>query len=320
MPLLVVATRQAGLVATRQCDEAGLDKYGRHRLVAARRASVATRGVLDLRTELGRRGMAERDGPDRRRHRAAYLALLAHGPHAFAVGQCALALLGAQGLPLRIRPEVGLPRAAARSPRDGIVVRRFAGPVPTVVMGGFLVAAPVWALAQGIRDLDRDRAVAVLDSAVQRRLILPDEVRDVADLVRDMHGGRHVRAWCALVDGRSQSPLETRARLQCIDAGIPPDDLQVPIRDARGRVVARGDLGWHLQDDRWLIAEIDGAGPHGTPEALFLDRERQNAVVVTGRVDMLRFTAEDIARTVLPVAVRAHLAQDDLRSLRRSAV
>jgi hypothetical protein len=311
--LLVLASGQSGLVSSAQCDEHDLDRHRRHRLVAAGRASRATQGVLDVAGLVDAAGLTLPRGPDHVRRRAAHSALLAFGPGAVAVGQCALALLGIQGLPSTIRPEVGLPGGSARRARDGIVVRRFRVATPTVRRGGFRVMAPTQALAQSVRELRRDCGVAVLDSAVQQRLIRADELDAVLDAARDRVGAARVRTALALVDGRAQSPLETFARLQCVDAGLPPDDLQVPVRDATGRIVARGDLGWRLRRGRWLLVEIDGAGPHSTPEALFADRARQNAVVATGRADVLRFTARDLAeRGLLPAAVTAHRHRDDL--------
>jgi hypothetical protein len=319
MPLLVLAAGQAGLASARQCDADGFDKCRRHRLVSSARASYPTRGVLDLAPVLRSAGMLGSDGPDHRRRRAACLALLAYGRAAIAVGPCALVMLGVRGLPRDVRPEVAVLGGSSRPGRDGIVVRRFAGPIPTVRRGAFAVATPVCALAQAVRELDRDHAVAVIDSALSLGLVHERQLDDVARLMRGRRGARRSSAWLVLADGRSQSPLETRARLQCLDVGIPPDELQVPICDARGRVVARGDLGWRLRHGRWLIAEIDGAGPHSEPEALYVDRSRQNAIVATGRAILLRFTAADVAGGRVGVAVTAHLALESLRELDGSA-
>lgn len=313
-PLLALARRQEGLVSTRQCARTGLDKGRRRRLVASGRAAVPTFGVVDLSPLLTETGRPLGEGPVDLRRRSACLALLAHGPHATAVGACALALLGVQGLPRAIRPEVMLPARSGRRRRDGIVVRRFDDSMPTLELGEFSVAAPTWALAQAICELDRDHAVAVLDSALQHRWIPHSELGEVRRLTRGRRGAARLRSWWELVDGRAQSPLETRARLRCVDAGIAPDDLQVPVLDARGRVIARGDLGWRLSRGRWLVAEIDGAGPHGTPEAIYADRIRQNAVVATGMVDMLRFTAADLPARLVPT-VAAHLALDRANAL-----
>ena len=166
---------------------------------------------------------------------------------------------------------------------------------------------PVTALAQAVCELDREHAVCVLDSAVQRGLVRPEEVDDVQRRTRGRRGSRRTAAWWDLVDGRSQSPWETRARLQCHDAGVGPHDLQAPVRDRAGRVVARGDLGWWLDDGRWLVAEIDGAGPHGTLEALHRDRARQNAMVEAGAV-VLRFTVADVRAGRVATTVARHLS------------
>lgn len=313
LPLLALAARQEGLASVAQCDEHGLDRHRRRRLVVAGRAASPTPGVLDLSGPLVAAGLSLPAGPDHRRRRAALVALLAYGPTAVAVGQCALALLGVQGLPTTIRPEVALPDGSARRTRDGVVVRRYRPPAPTVRVDGFEVEAPVAALAHAVRELGRDRGVAVLDSALALRLIGADALGDVSLAARGRRGAGRVAAALGLVDGRAQSPLETFARIQCVDAGIPPDGLQVPVRDASGRIVARGDLGWRLRRGRWLLVEIDGAGPHGSPDALFADRARQNAVLASGRAVMLRYTAGDLAnRGLVPAAVAAHLRQDDL--------
>lgn len=315
LSLLVVANRQAGLVSTTQCEDAGLDRDRRHRLVRDGRAVAATRRVLDLEPALTAEDFPHEPSQDRRRRRAAFLALLAHGPDAIAVGQCALALHGIQGLPLAIRPEVALPTGRGRAARDGLVVRRFSGDIPTVAIAGFRVAEPRWALAEALCEMTRDHAVAVLDSAIQLGALRETELSAIRRLTRGRRGAARLHDWWALVDGRAQSPLETFARLCCVDAGLPPDDLQVPLRDRAGRIVARGDLGWHLSERRWLIAEIDGAGPHSGPDALYEDRRRQNAVVATGMVDMLRFTAKDLAASgSFAATIRAHLAQDALRA------
>ena len=109
------------------------------------------------------------------------------------------------------------------------------------------------------------------------------------------------------MDRRAESPLETFARLECVDAGVPPDDL-VEIRSSRGHLLGRGDLGWRLPHGRWLIAEIDGREFHERPDALLRDRSRQNALVSSGRVDILRFTATDLStRAIVPSTVRTAL-------------
>ncbi|UCN13763.1 hypothetical protein LFM56_12725 [Cellulomonas iranensis] len=244
-------------------------------------------------------------GHDHRRRRAAWTALLALGPErAVAVGACALALHGVEGLPRTIRPEAALPVVGGRHHRGDARVRRFrTGDV--VVVRGARAVRPELALAQAVCELSREHAVGVLDSAVRRGLVAPD-LACVRALARGRRGAARLARWWELVDGRADSPLETRARLQCVDAGLAPDELQVPVRDADGRVVARGDLGWWTPEGRLVVVEIDGAGPHATPAALYRDRERQNAIVATGAL-LLRFTADDVAAGRVARTLARHL-------------
>ncbi len=308
--LIRTARRQEGLLAAQQCDAAGV---GADRRASLRRAGLllpVAWGVHDAGPSCRSAGDdGSYPGPsahpdDHRRRRTAWHALLAAGPRAVATGPCALALLGVHGLPARIRPEVAMADGTHRTPQ-GVRVRCV---MPRSVhrVRGALVVDPVTALAQAVCELDRDHAVSVLDSAVQRSLVGPDQVGEVRDLARGRRGSRRAAGWWDLVDGRAESPLETRARLQCRDAGVAPDDLQVPVRGADGSVVARGDLGWWLGDGRLLVAEIDGAGPHSTPQALYRDRSRQNAVVATGAL-LLRFTATDIRTRRVAPTVSGHL-------------
>jgi len=268
-----------------------------------------TRGVYDA-AALLRAGGWPAAGPedlDAARRRTAWTGLLGFGPSAIAVGPSALALLDVQGLPRSVPAQVALPGGRHARSRDGLRVRCFDQGMALWQCRGRLVAAPAWALAQAVCELDRRHAVAVLDSALHLGLVA--DVEEVRRLSVGRRGAARTRSWWDLVDGRADSPLETDARLQCLDAGIEPDDLQVIVRDDAGRVLARGDLGWRLPRGRWLVAEIDGRGPHSQPDALYGDRSRQNAIVATGRVDVLRFTARDLARDQLAPTVRAVLSR-----------
>lgn len=301
--LVALALSQEGLLSAVQCEKSGVGRGHRASMVRSGRLEHLQRGVYDAAPSLGGRPVGA--GPDGHRRRTAWRGLLSAGPDAVAVGCAALALLRVEGLPADVRPEVSMPGGCHRRPRDPVVVRSYDAGMEVVRVGGARVAAPVWALAQAVTGLDREHAVAVLDSALHRRL-LPGGVADVDAVLRGRRGAARARPWLALADGRAQSPLETWARLECTDAGVPPHELQVAVRDGRGRVVARGDLGWWRTDGRLLVVEMDGVGVHGLPAALFADRARQNAVV-RADVDVLRFTARDLRTGAVPAAVRAYL-------------
>ncbi|MBU4214465.1 MAG: endonuclease domain-containing protein [Actinobacteria bacterium] len=179
--------------------------------------------------------------------------------------------------------------------------------MPLVRYRGRHLADPHWALAQAVCELDRRHGIAILDSALQLGLV--ETLHQVRRIVAGRRDAARTRTWWGLVDGRAESPLETEARLQCHDAGMGPDDLQVLVHDDSGRVLARGDLGWRLPNGRWLLVEIDGARPHTQPAALYTDRRRQNAIISTGRFDVLRFTARDLVNHQVVPTIQSFLSR-----------
>jgi hypothetical protein len=290
--LLELAARQEGLLTTAQCETAGMDGWWLGRMLAQARWVRVTSGVYDTDPV----PVDDRDRPDRfdhRRRRAAWIGMLAYGPLAVAVGQSALALHAVQGLPVHVRPEVVAPNATARRARDGIVVRQYSD-VPTTPFGDRRIATVLHALAQAVPTLDRRHAVAVLDSAVRLGKISRANVETAHDLARGHRGVELTHDWWCLVDGRAESPLETFARLECVDAGVPPDDLQREFFGPAGDFLGRADLAWRLPDGRWLVLEVDGVEVHESPDALFHDRARQNRLVADGGVLLLRTTAKEL--------------------------
>jgi len=304
--LLRRARLQEGLVTTSQCELHGVGSGRLVRLVRQCRWIRVTSGVYDTDpTPVPHR--ARPDVHDHGRRRAAWLGMLAYGAGAVAVGPTALALHGVKGLPLDIRPEVMIAGGDVRRPRDGILVRRYDGALPTVRHAGDRdIVTVLHALAQSVPALDRRHAVAVLDNAVHEGLITRAEVEVAHDLARGRRGVERTHEWWGLVDGRAESPLETFARLECIDSGVPPDELQRVFLGPSGKFLGRADLAWRIPDGRWVLLEVDGADVHSLPAALFHDRERQNRLVAEHGVLLLRATAKDLA---LPGKVGAEVAQ-----------
>ena len=158
--------------------------------------------------------------------------------------------------------------------------------------GSWRIAKIEHALAQALPGLPRDHAVAVLSSALNTRKLDRAGLAKVRQLLRRRRDAGPVLGWLDLADGNDESPAETFARLSCIDHGVPPDRVQV-VFHKDGRFLARCDLGWILRDGRWLVVEIDGIGPHSTQEALVKDAPRQNRLLATERIVLLRFKPAD---------------------------
>lgn len=125
-------------------------------------------------------------------------------------------------------------------------------------------------------------------------------------LIAGRRGAVAARDWIGQSDGRAESPLETRARLRCADAGVAPDELQSVIRGANGAVLGRADMLWRRAR---VIGEADGEQVHGRPEAVFRDRHRQNDLANAGYT-VLRFTWSDtLVPDRIPAVVRRALAR-----------
>ncbi|MFC8799065.1 type IV toxin-antitoxin system AbiEi family antitoxin domain-containing protein [Promicromonospora sp. NPDC057138] len=281
--------RQQGLLTNRQCDEFGISRQTRSRLVQQDRWRRPLRGVYDT-DPVPLEARVRDDWFTHAERWRTWLALLSHGPETIAVGTGALVLHGVQGLPRDFEPEVAMPDGSWRASRFG-TVRQYTS-FPTIQIGDRDVARIDHALAQGLPGLPRDNVLAVLDDVARRRAMTPARLAAVHDLLRGRPGAAHVHDLFPLVDKRSESTAESSVRLSFHDNGIPPDDIQVRIT-MDGTVVARVDFIWRLPDGRWLVVEVDGVGPHSTPQALVRDAPRQNQLLSSGLVIMLRFKPKD---------------------------
>lgn len=291
--LLRLATEQQGLLTIAQCDAHGVDRGRRARLVAAGTLRRVAQGICDTRSSSIADRIAAREY-DHVRLWKVWLAQLLAGPDAVAVGQAALVVAGVHGIPWQFTPEMAYLSGRYGRSTEHVVIRQMDQGDRHFVQNGLRYTEPVLALAQAVPQLDRRTAVAVLDSARHIRVI------DAAGLARarGLAAGRRgsVRAgrwWDESVEG-AESVLESLARLDCVDAGVPPDELQVKIFAPDGTLLGRGDMGFRLADGRLLVVEIDGAGVHSGLAALFRDRARQNDLVAQGGVMILRFTWKEV--------------------------
>ncbi|GAA4726733.1 Transcriptional regulator, AbiEi antitoxin, Type IV TA system [Promicromonospora umidemergens] len=285
--LAIIAQAQAGLITTAQCSELGVSLTRIARLLDSGAWSRVTRGVYDTdSTPIVTRH------PDRRRRRAAFAAKLALGPDSVVVGACALAIHGVWGLPIALEPQAALPGGRRAYSRDGIHARMFDAGMTVTEVDGIMVATVDWALVQAVPEMGRYQAVAVMDHVLNRGLMTRDELDEVHDRARGRRGIATRHGFFGEVDARAESPPESEARLDCFDNGVPPDVLQVPVRDLSG-VVRRGDLGWKFKDGRLLIAEID-SDEHHTMAQLAADAERHNDITAVSAV-VLHFRKQAVS-------------------------
>lgn len=296
-----VAAATDGLLTRQKARAAGLSDRAVARLIASGEWTQVARGLYGTRR------------PRHVRERAAWA--LAGEPAEAAIGLGTSAQLrGWQGLDADDRDvHVILPRAIGHRQRIG--VRRHwwdLGPDDVEERDGMRVTTAERTAADLVPRLDRRRGLAVLDSALNRGDLDADGIAAARLIARGRH---HVASdsdiW-DLADARAQSPFESRCRLDCIDAGFPPDELQVRLVDPETGEVWYGDMGWRWKPGRWLIAECDGVAVHSQtmgygPDPLFADRGRQNGIVIGAAADVLRFTWRDHNRGIVASTIRAAL-------------
>jgi hypothetical protein len=106
-------------------------------------------------------------------------------------------------------------------------------------------------------------------------------------------GVRAARAAVALADGLSESPLETRSRLEFRSAGLPTPTLQARIADERGRFLGRADFYW---DEFGVVGEADGARKYdgSNPPALLMEKLRQERFTNAG-LEVVRWASADLS-------------------------
>ncbi|MBB6170467.1 hypothetical protein HNR23_000527 [Nocardiopsis mwathae] len=279
-----LAASQHGVLSRHQAVECGLSAGRIDRLVRKRRWRCLRAGIYLVRGDpvpaLAARVMAVQ---------------LAYGPRAVAVGPTAARLWRMQG-PLSGPGYEHLHITVPGRSGGSLVGLRLHGwdvpPGETTLYKGIRLSTPGRTLRDTVLLADRYAAVSVIDSALHQGLI---DTGDLAEL-EEANGGRagaaRTRTWWGQADGRAHSTFETRIRLICADAGIPPESLQHPVYDATGRLAGHADLAW---PSRGVIVEADGRDPHSLPGALFTDRRRQNRIASSpGRLVLLRFTWSDL--------------------------
>ncbi|MEU7824167.1 type IV toxin-antitoxin system AbiEi family antitoxin domain-containing protein [Catellatospora sp. NPDC049133] len=287
-----LAERQDGLITAAQCRDLELSTASVKRFLRQGVWRSLSRGVYLVDADM-------RGQPDSPKA-LVRAAVLTGGPNAVAVLESAAVVHGLQGLRPQTRLHVSLPGklAVPRRLTDVTVVphQLTLAAADVTAVDGIRVTTVRRTVADLLLKLDRLAAVSVLDSALHLGLLTEEELVEQPSLMFGRRGAAGARDWIEQADGRAESPLETRARLRCADAGVPPDDLQAVIVDGEGRTLARVDMLWRRAR---LIGEADGGEVHDRPEAVYRDRQRQNDLVNAG-YRIVRFTWSD---TLDPVAI-----------------
>ncbi len=158
------------------------------------------------------------------------------------------------------------PGVRMRPSRNLMVHQRIGAPLRRVE--GRLATAPAWTAIEFARTLRRPRALATFDAALHVGACTKGELHGAIREQKGRRGIVKVRELIDYADGRSESPMESEARLVFIDGGLPMPELQYSIADHYGRIW-RVDFAW---PEAMLVAEYDSIEWHVGRDALLHDR------------------------------------------------
>ncbi|MFC1418299.1 type IV toxin-antitoxin system AbiEi family antitoxin domain-containing protein [Streptacidiphilus cavernicola] len=291
--LAALARRQGGVILRRQAQEAGLTREQVRTLVQRGRWQALHQGVyLTSGFDPG--------GPPPLLARL-WAAHLRCGPTSVIGLGSAARVLRLAGLPPEL-PYVDLLIPRSRHPRPDLRLRLHVAaltPGEVVRLRGLPVTSPARTLADLLLRIPEDQALGLLDSALHQGVLT--DLGEVDRAVRYRPGADRARRLLPLADGRAESALESAARLDCIRGGVPPDDLQYRLLDARGRQLARADLCWRRGLRHPLLGDADDTpGPPRGPRP------------PPGGCSRLRFSWAD-AQQPGRVAARVRAALEQLR-------
>lgn len=201
------------------------------------------------------------------------------------------------GLPL-LCDDLDITHLSRRSPGDqrtaqGLRIHRHLSPRLTRMAAGVAVVHPAIAVVQTAAVVGVTAGVAAADAALAAGRITRKDLEVALRISRIGPGRADARTAVELADGLSESPGESWARVLFASFGLPKPELQVEIRDERGRLVGRVDFLFRAQR---TIVEFDGLVKYGAADgrqALIDEKRREDSLRALG-YQMVRPTWRDL--------------------------
>lgn len=294
--------RLAGIVTAGELVSAGVSYVDIRRLVRQGALSPVTWGVYvpTVRARATQHPSLSQDRADELAVRlAAYLARSVTGTvgsHQTAATIHGIALLGPapDGAVVVTRPPGA---TGSRTGSPGVLVHAAALPGDHVTAGpGVLVTTA----ARTVVDLARTSSLVVgvvaADSALQSKLMTKADMRSVLAACARWPGIRMARQVVEFSDARSESVLESVARVTFHEHGLPPPDLQVWVGDD-GEAIGRADFLWR---EYRTIGEADGAVKYAD-KSRAVAQLRRDARLRKAGFEVVHFTWPEIRAAPLQV-------------------
>ncbi|QZY27680.1 hypothetical protein [Nocardioides coralli] len=149
---------------------------------------------------------------------------------------------------------------------------------------GVQVMSPTRAALELTTLTDVEHAVVEIDWLLHTGLTDVQKLRTRYAATTSWPNTLHTDLVLRLVDGRSESVLESRGRFMCWSQRLPTPIPNYPIRNRRGRVVARVDLAW---PELGVFVELDGKVKYEThrrpgesvTDAVVREKRRESMIV-----------------------------------------
>ncbi|WP_431237342.1 hypothetical protein ACQ86B_21660 [Mycolicibacterium aichiense] len=172
----------------------------------------------------------------------------------------------------------------------GLVVHQRTG-APVQLVAGRKATAPAWTAVEVARQLSRPRALATLDAALHSRWCTPAELEQAVRGQRGRRGVASVRELLPYADARSESAMESEARLVMIDHRLPLPELQFTISSPSGQRW-RVDFAW---PNARVAAEYESVEWHAGRAEMLRDKTRFAGVQEVGWT-MVPIVIDDVRR------------------------
>lgn len=139
-----------------------------------------------------------------------------------------------------------------------------------------------------------ESGIVLASSALRLGRVQGERLEELVEIHAAWPGMRRGRVAVRLSDARLESVGEARSFHMFWRYGVPAPDLQVEIRDERGRFVARTDFDW---DDCCHVGEFDGKQKYGRLNPFTDDPGRQLSEEKV-REDRIRATQRGVTRWI----------------------
>ncbi|HJQ07451.1 MAG TPA: type IV toxin-antitoxin system AbiEi family antitoxin domain-containing protein [Nocardioides sp.] len=174
-----------------------------------------------------------------------------------------------------------------------------------VERNGIGLASPALATIGGLSLMGLESCLIAGDWMLHEKLTDAQTLWDLKTRLERHPKTRHLEVALRMLDGRSASPGESRARFLFWRMGVPCPDLQHDVVDENGLLIGTTDFAW---PDHNTYGEFDGRLKYGrllksgqtAGDAVFAEKQREDAIRRATGGTVVRWTWDDLTADSAP--------------------